>query len=124
MSLEPEPIALDAHRPTSSRLAVLLFTDIVGSTDLKSRLGTTAYTAQLARHDALFRSLTARVPGAAILQDTGDGFFASFLTASDAVRGALDFHARLASDGASSLGVRVGIHVGEVVEIADEASGR
>src|SRR5437868_992697 len=42
-----------------SRLAVLLFTDIVGSVDLKSRLGTSAYARLLSRHNEIFHATTA-----------------------------------------------------------------
>lgn len=74
-----------------SHLAVVLFTDVVGSMELKRRLGTTAYLALLARHDALFRQTPASFPQARILKDTGDGFFALFPMPSDAVRAALRF---------------------------------
>jgi len=39
--------------PNPSRLAVLLFTDIVDSTELKTRRGSAAYTRLLERHNAL-----------------------------------------------------------------------
>src|SRR5688500_17424758 len=82
-------VARAASAPTASRLMVLFFSDIVGSTDLKSRLGTVEYAEVLSRHDQIFREIIATTPGAGILKDTGDGFFASFATASDAVRAAL-----------------------------------
>src|SRR5688500_20129455 len=83
---------------TQSRLAVLLFTDVVGSTDVKSKIGTAAYTRLLSRHNELFESLCKRFAGGEILKHTGDGYFAAFGTASDAVRFALLFqHAMRAS---------------------------
>jgi serine/threonine-protein kinase len=118
-------------RPTpSSRLSVLLVTDIVGSTDLKRRLGLEAYARLLAEHDALFKRLIADYPSAEILKDTGDGYFASFATTSDAVRFALRFQQALPqSNGATStspaaLRVRVGVHVGEVAQMEPEATGK
>ena len=81
---------------TASRLSVLLLTDIVGSTDLKTRLGLSEYARRLARHDEVFKQLITEYPSAEILKDTGDGYFASFATTSDAVRFALRFQRALA----------------------------
>ena len=47
---------------TASRLSVLLLTDIVGSTDLKTRLGLSEYARRLARHDEIFKTLIAEYP--------------------------------------------------------------
>lgn len=105
-----------------SRLMVLLFTDIVGSTDLKSRRGTVEFADLLSRHDRIFRDLIASTTGATVLQDTGDGFFASFLTASDAVRAALCFQLQLHQH-AAPLQVRVGLHLGEVAHLEQAQSG-
>ncbi len=38
-----------------SRLMVLMFTDLVGSVDLKTRLGASVFANLISRHDALFR---------------------------------------------------------------------
>src|SRR5690348_1207745 len=73
----------------SSRLAVLAFTDVVGSTDLKARLGDAAAGKLLERHNELVRRALAEAGGGAILKDTGDGFLLQFGTPSDAVRFAL-----------------------------------
>jgi serine/threonine-protein kinase len=111
-----------AHAPPTSRLMVLLFSDIVGSTDLKNRLGTVEYAELLSRHDQIFRQIIESTPGAHILKDTGDGFFASFATASDAVRAALRFQFGL-SRRAKPLQARVGLHLGEVAELELETTG-
>src|SRR5688500_4876813 len=106
----------------ASRLMVLFFSDIVGSTELKSRLGTVEYAEVLSRHDQIFHEVIAATPGARVLKDTGDGFFASFATASDAVRAALRFQYGLAKR-AAPLQARVGLHLGEVAELELEATG-
>src|SRR5687768_1712650 len=111
---------------TSSRLAVLMFTDIVGSSELKARLGTPAYAALIARHDVLFRQLLAEYSSAELLQDTGDGYFAAFQTVSDAVRFALRFQDAMHREPWGTpepLKTRVGIHLGELAQIAGEQSG-
>ena len=120
-ALAPAP-APTAHAAPASRLMVLLFSDIVGSTDLKNRLGTVEYAELLSRHDQIFRQIIESTPGAHILKDTGDGFFASFATASDAVRAALRFQHGL-TNRAAPLQARVGLHLGEVAELELETTG-
>src|SRR3954468_9199629 len=83
---------------TSSQLMVFMFTDLVGSTALKDSLRTTGYLPHLERHDQILRDAVASVNGARIQQDTGDGVFATFLTASDAVRAALRFQWMMQSE--------------------------
>src|SRR5688500_4090111 len=103
---------------TGSRLAVLVFSDIVRSTAPKSRIGNTAYARMLGRHDDLFKELIAPVGNSQIIADTGDGYFAAFATVSDAVRFALKFQQAMHEEKWSPhpLRTRIGIHVGEVAE--------
>src|SRR5438477_13214049 len=105
-----------------SRLAVLIFTDIVGSTELKNRIGTNRYVQLLTRHDEIFKQLMATVHSAEILQDTGDGYFASFTTVTEAVNFALRFQDALHREpwDPEPLTVRIGIQVGEVAQIHSE----
>src|SRR4051794_908115 len=103
-----------------SRLMVLMFTDVVGSVDLKGRIGTAAYAEALQRHDNVFRKLILSSPGSEILTDTGDGFFACFASASEAVRAALLFQQQVARE-APPLRVRIGLHVGDVTQLGDDS---
>jgi class 3 adenylate cyclase len=105
--------------PASSSLAVLLFTDVVGSTDLKARLSSAVYARMLARHNALFEGALAAFPGARIVKHTGDGYFAIFATASDATACALAFQHAMRREKwtPEPLTTRVGIHVGEVARV-------
>src|SRR4051812_22301948 len=114
------------NQSTQSRLTVLLVTDIVGSTDLKSRIGLSSYARLLEQHDSLFKRLIDAFTAAEILKDTGDGYFASFPTTSDAVRFALQLQHELtaATWDPQPLKVRVGIHVGEVAQMEREATGK
>jgi class 3 adenylate cyclase/pimeloyl-ACP methyl ester carboxylesterase len=101
---------------TSERiLATVLFTDIVGSTALATRLGDQAWRETLRRHDSLVRDLLAQHRGREI-HHTGDGFLALFDGPGRAIRCAAAI-----SRGVRSLGleVRAGLHTGEV-EIGDE----
>jgi serine/threonine protein kinase/class 3 adenylate cyclase len=98
------------------RLAALVFTDIVGSTHLKSQLRSD-YLSLLSRHNTLFEAGIRETPGAEIVKHTGDGFFAAFPTASDAVRFALVFQTRMRLEpwAPEKIETRLGIHIGEVV---------
>jgi class 3 adenylate cyclase len=99
-----------------TRLAVLLFTDLVGSTELKSKLGGSEYARRLGRHNALFEETLHEASGGEVIKHTGDGYFAVFPTASDVVRFALVFQSRIGLEpwGPRPLRTRLGIHIGEV----------
>src|SRR5688572_17920177 len=115
----------EATGTTPSRLAVLLFTDIVGSTELKTRLGANAYSRLLSRHDQLFKQSLSELPSAQVINDTGDGYLVAFATASDAVRFALRMQKAMHDEpwDKHPLRVSIGIHLGEIADVAD-ASGR
>ncbi len=95
-------------------LATVLFTDIVGSTQLAAELGDRAWRELIGRHDAIIRAMLARYRGTEI-DTAGDGFFATFDGPARAVR-----CAEAIRDAVRSLGIelRAGCHTGEV-ETAD-----
>ena len=65
---------MDAQSASASTvLRAFLFTDLVGSTDLKQRLGDAAYADAIARHDELFQSCLTEFEGTEH-KDIGDGF--------------------------------------------------
>src|SRR5437016_3604585 len=80
------------------------------------RMGSAQYAKLLARHNEMFEGGVEQYPSAEIIKHTGDGYFATFATASDAVRFALDFQTRMHLEAwqPCALTTRVGIHVGEV----------
>jgi class 3 adenylate cyclase len=100
----------------SNSVMVLLCTDIVGSLDLKSRLGESAAASIIRKHDRLFRRVIDTKEGAEILKDRGDGFIAGFQSASDAISAALLFQYALAHYDlrGERIHVRIGVHLGEV----------
>lgn len=106
----------------TTRFAVLLFSDIVGSTELKERHGVPAYQAALRTHNRHFERIAREVHGIRILQNTGDGYFAEAAGVADAVRFALLFQHALREGpwGEVSLSARTGIHVGEVTSLDGE----
>ena len=50
-----------------SRLSAVLYTDIVGSDDLKRELGLPVYRDLVIRHDGLFRDIIRSIPGAELV---------------------------------------------------------
>lgn len=100
-------------------LATIMFTDIVGSTELAARLGDHAWKGLLQRHDALVRKELQRFRGREE-QTTGDGFFATFDGPARAIRCAASIR-----DAVLQLGVqiRAGVHTGEIEVGADHVGG-
>ena len=99
---------------TERVLATVLFTDIVGSTGLASRLGDAGWRALLERHHAIVRRELARHQGRE-LDTAGDGFFAAFDGPARAVRAATAIVDALQ---ALDLEIRCGVHTGEC-EVSD-----
>ena len=96
----------------------ILFTDIEGSTRLLQRLGPDRYGALLAEHHQVMRSAISACRGVEIKTE-GDSFFAVFVSAHDAVIGAVQAQRELAArewpDGVR-VAVRMGIHTGDVTD--------
>jgi class 3 adenylate cyclase len=106
--------------PSSERvLTTVLFTDIVGSTELLSSQGDSRWRHQLDVHDQLAdRTLTKH--GGRRAKHTGDGIFALFDGPTKAARCALDLIPALAGCG---IRIRAGVHIGECERRGDEWSG-
>ena len=91
-------------------LATVLFTDIVGSTEVGGRIADRAWRDLLSAHQRRVRSLLARFRGREV-DVAGDGFFAVFDGPARAIRCGL----AICEDArALGLDVRVGLHTGEV----------
>jgi class 3 adenylate cyclase len=98
-------------------LKTMVFTDMVGSTQLKQELGDAQAMKLIQQHHTLVRELLSALPGATEIETAGDSFFLAFKAPSDAVRFAMQFQARLrklAKTVGYPLQDRIGIHVGEV----------
>jgi class 3 adenylate cyclase len=95
-------------------LTTVVVTDIVASTERAAELGDRAWRELLERHHELVRRHLARFHGREI-DTAGDGFLATFDGPARAVRCA---HAVV--EGVRGLGLRAGVHTGEV-ELANGA---
>ena len=103
----------------------VMFTDIVGSTEMTARLGDAAALELVRTHDALVRRGLEAYGGREV-KHTGDGIMAAFDKVPNAVRAAADIQRRFAAynaEAAESLSVRIGIHAGEPVEEHNDLFG-
>jgi class 3 adenylate cyclase len=109
-----------------SGTVTLVFTDIQGSTALWERLGD-GFVGVLEAHNRILREALARSGGAEVKTE-GDAFMIAFASASDAVRFALAaqeaLHAAPWPAEAGELLVRMGLHTGDPIAVADPATGR
>ncbi len=87
----------------------VVFTDIVGSTELASRLGDRRWRLLLEQHNEVVRTVLARFAGREI-DTAGDGFLITFYGPARAIRAAAAIRTGLADDG---IRIRVGLHTGE-----------
>jgi class 3 adenylate cyclase len=94
---------------SESRVATLMFTDIVGSTELAVEKGNLRFADLLAAHHAAVRSELSRYRGEEI-NTAGDGFLASFDGPARAIKCA---EAIVKSLGALGIRSRIGLHTGE-----------
>jgi class 3 adenylate cyclase len=100
-------------------LATVVFTDIVGSTELAGSLGDARWRDLLASHHAAVRAELARYRGREV-DTAGDGFLAVFDGPARAIRAA---RAIVESIRVLGLEVRAGIHTGEVEQLSDGGIG-
>jgi class 3 adenylate cyclase len=114
----------EAIRSTSAtargrRLAAILFSDIVGFTTMMARdeAGTLRI---VAANEEIHRAALTRHRGR-MLKKLGDGMLASFVSVSDAVDAAREILLGTREDGRFE--VRIGIHLGEVIQTAGDVHG-
>ena len=106
-------------RQTERFLTTVLFTDIVGSTEVAAELGDRGWRDLLQEHHRLIRTAL-RSHGGREVDTAGDGFFAIFDAPAAAAHCALK-----AVETVQPLGIqiRAGIHVGEVERIGAKVGG-
>jgi len=116
----------DVSEVSSGALRVMMFSDIVNSTTVNEALGDALWFELLSRHDRTIKECIEAV-GGAYIKHTGDGVFASFVSATSAVDAALAiqsaFPMSLESRPEDAIEVRVGLHAGEPVRTRNDLFG-
>ncbi len=107
-------------RTTASGTAVILFTDIVSSTELTERMGDARFRDASRALDAGLRAAIRDAGGAAVdVKLLGDGVLATFPSAAQAISAALRCLALTSSSNlqhpTSSIQLHIGLHAGDVI---------
>jgi class 3 adenylate cyclase len=102
-----------------SVLATILFTDIVGSSELAAELGDRAWAQRIEGHHAVVRDQLRRFRGTEV-DTAGDGFFATFDGPARAIRCGVAIRDALSD---IDLDIRAGVHTGECAVVGGKPSG-
>jgi adenylate cyclase len=103
----------------------IVFTDIVDSTAMLSRLGDTAWVEVIRHHNEVIRAITSE-HGGRVVETQGDGSMLAFSSARRAVACAEEIRRGIEQAFASfspPIRVRIGIHTGDAIEEADHFFG-
>jgi class 3 adenylate cyclase len=113
----------DAPPPAAS-LATILFTDVEGSTALTQRLGDAAAREVLREHERITREAL-RAYGGSEVKTMGDGFMASFSSATRALECAIAIQRNMeqGTGNMNAVRVRIGLNAGEPIA-EDDPEGR
>jgi class 3 adenylate cyclase len=93
---DPKPAPGAARPETADGLRAIMFTDVIGSTEMTARLGDAAAFNTVRVHDGLVRRGLAAHSGRAV-KHTGDGIMAAFDEVADAVQAATDIQRHVLS---------------------------
>jgi class 3 adenylate cyclase/tetratricopeptide (TPR) repeat protein len=111
---------------TGGAVVTLLFTDIVGSTELLSRLGDDAFEEVRRKHFRVLGDVVTAAGGVEV-KKLGDGLMAVFTSAVDAVGCAMAIQRAVARQGAAQregrVEVRVGLQIGEPIRAEEDYFG-
>jgi len=105
---------------TSRVLSTIVFTDIVGSTEIATQVGDVRWRELLERHHAVVRAELARHRGVEV-DTAGDGFFARFDGPARAIRCAASILNTVRAE--VGLELRAGIHTGECEIVGEKLAG-
>jgi class 3 adenylate cyclase/pimeloyl-ACP methyl ester carboxylesterase len=104
-----------ADAPVSSAFRTVLFTDLVGHTEMMQRLGDERGRDVLREHERITREVL-KANGGTEVKTMGDGFMASFGSVTKAVECAVTLQRAFADHEGEPLSVRVGLNAGEPIE--------
>lgn len=115
-----------AARSQVQGIVCIMFTDLVGSTQMTHERGDYGAQEVVRIHNAIVRSSLSAHRGREV-KHTGDGIMASFASSADATRAGVEMQKAFADhnarDGALQVQVRIGLNAGEAVEEEDDFFG-
>ena len=111
-----------AGEPSAPSFRAVLFTDLVGHTEMMKRLGDARGREVLREHEQITRDALARHGGTEVKTD-GDSFMASFSSVTAAVDCAVALQRAFAARKGEPLRVRIGLNAGEPVEDGGDLFG-
>jgi class 3 adenylate cyclase/ketosteroid isomerase-like protein len=123
---------VEAERPDLGTFAAtdgtvtIVFTDIVGSTELTTTFGDQAWLEILRAHNRIVADATAAA-GGMVVKGQGDGFMLAFRSARRALTAARAIQRGIGEtfdDPGSPIRIRVGVHTGEILREADDFYGQ
>ncbi|MBX5161500.1 MULTISPECIES: nickel-binding protein [unclassified Rhizobium] len=120
-----EPAAGQSSAQVDPGHRAILFTDIVGSTEMTARLGDRIGTEMVRAHDAIVRRCLGQTSGREV-KHTGDGIMAAFSATSAAVECAMTIQQefkRYNGGNAEPIHIRIGLDCGEPVEDSNDLFG-
>jgi class 3 adenylate cyclase len=119
--LDPSPPPTAAE----SVMRTVLFTDVVENTALLWRIGDDAWRAVMRDHNEIVRSAL-KEHGGVEVSNSGDGFFASFVSSVRALECAMEMQrafARRNENAEHPIEVRIGLNAGEPIAEGDDVVG-
>jgi len=118
-----------AEAPQAGAFRTVLFTDIEGSTVLTQRLGDQKARAVLREHERIVREAL-KAHGGTEVKTMGDGFMASFPSATRALECAIamqqafaEYNAGVGAQGLAPLHIRIGLNAGEPIAEDEDLFG-
>lgn len=115
------------HQTSPDGLMTIVFTDVVGSTAMMEQLGEDRWLELMFLHNRLVRGCVSG-HGGEVVKSQGDGFMAVFASAAASLRFAVELQEVLARHNDEhpdeQLGVRVGIHTGQIYAADEDFLGR
>ena len=111
--------------PEAGAVHTILFSDVEGSTSLTERLGDAKARDVLRTYGRIVREAL-RTRGGSEVKATGDGFMASFSSATQALECAIDIQRAFAAQNESAeepMRVRIGLNAGEPIEEEEDLFG-
>jgi class 3 adenylate cyclase/pimeloyl-ACP methyl ester carboxylesterase len=105
--------------PIEREFAVVMFTDIVGSTATSVDSGDAEWRSRLDMHDRISGRIVTE-HGGSMVKNTGDGILATFRMPTSALDAAHELKSELSK---ANIGIRIGMHAGEIEIRGTDISG-